>query len=59
MANRKRNREDRLPPALVIWIGLVLMAALLINTGDQLERIGGVALAWLVIVGVLAHLIAD
>ena len=54
MANRKRNGEDHLPPALPTWVALLLVGALLINTTeDQLERAAGAVLVVIVIIWVV------
>ena len=59
MANRKRNGEDHLPPALPTWVALLLVGALLINTTeDQLERAAGAVLVVIVIIWVLADFVA-
>jgi hypothetical protein len=57
MRKGKYRWVNRLPRALLIWIALLIVAAFLIRTRDQLWAIGGAVLVLLVIAGVLSDFV--
>jgi hypothetical protein len=57
MPKGKYRWVNRLPAPLPIWIGLLIVAALLIRTGEQLQVLGGAVLAVLIIAAVLSDFI--